>query len=116
MNMNDKYERVTKLLADGKDATMKVFGKSMLPIIQSGSKLTFKATNDYQVGDVVFCKVKGRYIDAHKITKVDAQGRFMIANNKGWENGWTRQIYGRVVEINGQPFGRALYHDGCDKT
>jgi hypothetical protein len=104
----DKYERVVKALAASQTCKMKVFGRSMLPIIESGSKLTFQATNDYQVGDVVFCKVKGRYIDAHKITKIDSQGRFMIANNRGRENGWASQIYGRVVEVNGEPFGRCI--------
>jgi hypothetical protein len=26
----------------------------------------------------------------------------MIANNKGFENGWTKTIYGYVTEINGE--------------
>lgn len=113
--MKDKYERTMRLLADGKDATMKVIGRSMLPIIQSHSKLTFRATADYQVGDVVFCKVKGkkgsRFIDAHKITKIDSQGRYMIANNRGRENGWANQIYGRVIAVNGETFGRCIVQD-----
>ena len=104
-----------RLLAVGKDATMKVIGRSMLPIIQSHSKLTFRATADYQVGDVVFCKVKGKkgskFIDAHKITKIDSQGRCMIANNRGRENGWASQIYGRVIAINGGSFGRIVQED-----
>jgi len=108
--VKDKYERALKLLAEGKEATMKVFGQSMKPIIESGSKLTFKATKNYQIGDVVFCKVKGRYIDAHKITKIGEQGRYMIANNRGHENGWTSQIYGRVVAMNGESFGRCIIH------
>jgi hypothetical protein len=106
--MRDKYERATRLLVDGKQATMKVFGKSMLPIIQSGSKLTFLETKDYEVGDVVLSKVKGRWIDAHKITKIDAEGRFLISNNKGRDNGWTRKIFGRVIAVNGESFGRCV--------
>ncbi len=43
------------------------------------------------------CKVKGRYIDAHKIIKKDAQKGFLIANNHGYENGWTKVVYGKVV-------------------
>jgi SOS-response transcriptional repressor LexA len=79
---------------------MTCFGNSMLPILKSGSTLTFKAFDSYEIGDIVFCKVKGRYIDAHKITKIDANKGYMIANNKGWENGWTKTIYGRVIAIN----------------
>jgi len=102
----DKYERVQESLAKGQDATMKVFGQSMKPIIESGSKLTFRKTDDYQIGDVVLSKVKGRLIDAHKIT-TKAQGRFMIANNRGRENGWASQVFGRVIAVNGEPFGRS---------
>ena len=76
---------------------MKVFGNSMLPIIKSGSLLTFKKEKSYQINDIVFCKVKGRYIDAHKITKTDGNARYMIANNGGYENGWTKTIFGRVI-------------------
>ena len=32
----------------------------------------------------------------------------MIANNKNRENGWASQIYGRVVEVNGQSFGQSF--------
>lgn len=80
----------------------------MRPIIESGSVLTFTTSEDYEVGDIVFAKVGGRFIDAHKITKKAADGRFMISNNHGWDNGWTRTIYGRVTKVNGSPFGRGV--------
>lgn len=99
-------------LAQGQQPTMRVFGNSMLPLIKSKSKLTFAKTDDYQVGDVVMARVKGRIIDAHKITKIDDKGRCMIANNRGRENGWASQIFGRVVAVNGEPFGRPLYNPG----
>jgi len=102
----NKYERVLAALERGEDATMKVFGQSMMPIIKSGSKLTFRRTNDYEVGDVVISRVRSRIIDAHKITKIDADGRYLISNNKCWDNGWTRKIFGRVIAIEGEPFGR----------
>jgi hypothetical protein len=38
------------------------------------------AQNAYEVGDIVFCKVGGRYIDAHKITKKADDGRYLISN------------------------------------
>lgn len=81
---------------------MKCFGSSMTPILKSGSLLTFVRQNEYSIGDIVFCKVKGRYIDAHKITKIDSDGKYMIANNHGWENGWTKIIYGKAVKAQYQ--------------
>ena len=95
----NKYVRLKQELETVGEGKMKGFGNSMMPIIKSGSLLTFKQEDEYEVGDIVFCKVKGRWIDAHKITKKDEKGRCMIANNKGFENGWTTQIFGKVVEI-----------------
>ena len=54
----------------------------------------------YEVGDIVFCKVKGRYIDAHLITKkrVDGDGlKYLISNNHGRDNGWTSAVFGKVI-------------------
>jgi SOS-response transcriptional repressor LexA len=95
----NKYHRLLKDLKEHGVGKMKVFGHSMMPIIKTGSTLTFETADDYEVGDVVFSKVKGRFIDAHKITKKDPSGRYLISNNKGWDNGWTRQIYGKVTKI-----------------
>ncbi len=74
-------------------------GNSMLPIIKSGSLLTFEKADTYQIGDVVFSKVRGRYIDAHKIVKTDQNKGYLIANNHGYENGWTKQVFGKVTEV-----------------
>lgn len=41
-----KYERVVEALEKGKRPSMKVFGNSMRPLIESGSILTFAATNE----------------------------------------------------------------------
>jgi SOS-response transcriptional repressor LexA len=76
----------------------KAFGNSMLPIIESGSLLTFVKEESYEVGDIVFCKVAGNFIDAHKITQKSEQKGYLISNNKGRNNGWTRQVYGRVTK------------------
>ena len=92
-----KYERMQQELATHGRAEAKAFGHSMRPILESGSLLSFERQSQYDVGDIVFCKVKGRYIDAHKITKIDSQGRYLISNNHGHDNGWTRQIFGKVV-------------------
>lgn len=84
-------------LAEHGEGKMKCFGQSMRPILKSGSTLTFRTQTEYEIGDIVFCKVKGRFIDAHKIVKKHPGRGYLIANNHGWENGWTRTIYGRAV-------------------
>jgi len=86
---------------------MKAFGNSMLPILKSGSLLTFTQSADYNIDDIVFCKARGRYIDAHKIIKIDGGKGFLIANNHGFENGWTKTVYGRVVRAEYQ--GKVIY-------
>jgi SOS-response transcriptional repressor LexA len=92
-----KYKALKESLAQSGRGQMKVFGHSMEPIIASGTMLEFVVKDEYEVGDVVFCKVRGRYIDAHKIVKKAQQKRYLIANNKGHENGWTNQVYAAVV-------------------
>jgi len=93
----NKFERLKQELTTAGNGSMKAFGNSMLPILKSGTALTFEKAATYEIGDIVFCKVKGRYIDAHKITKKDAHKGYLIANNHGHENGWTRSVYGRVI-------------------
>jgi SOS-response transcriptional repressor LexA len=102
-----KYERLKTDLEVTGTGKMKAFGNSMLPVLKNGSLLTFLRTADYKPGDIVFCKVKGRYIDAHKIIKKDDNKGFLIANNHGFENGWTKIIYGKVVLAEYK--GRIIY-------
>lgn len=98
----NKFERLKSELNEKQQGKMKAFRSSMLPILKSGSLLTFTKKENYQIGDIVFCKVKGRYIDAHLITKIDMNKGYMIANNHGYENGWTKIIYGSVIEAEYQ--------------
>lgn len=93
----DKHLKLKEELENNGEGTMTCFGNSMLPIIKSGETLKFVKQDKYDVGDIVFCKVKGRWIDAHKIIKKNDQRGYLIANNKGHENGWTHSIYGKVV-------------------
>ena len=95
----NKYEKLKNELNTVGQGKMKCFGNSMLPLIKSGSLLTFKKQETYEVGDIVFCKVLGRIIDAHKIIKIDVNKGYLIANNHHHENGWTHTIYGKVIEI-----------------
>jgi hypothetical protein len=93
-----KYERLKQELETTGKGNMKCFGNSMLPILANPTTNEYVKCEEYEVGDIVFCKVKGRYIDAHKITQKAADGSYLISNNKGHDNGWTRQIFGKVVK------------------
>lgn len=92
-----KYERLLNALKEHGTGTMKCFGSSMTPILQSGTLNTYIVESEYRVGDIVFARVKGRFIDAHKITAISERG-YLISNNKGFDNGWTTQVYGRVIK------------------
>jgi SOS-response transcriptional repressor LexA len=96
--MGSKYLRLIEELNENGHGKMKAFGNSMMPIIKSGSLLTFQKNDEYDVGDIVFCKVKGRFIDAHKVIKKDINKGYLIANNQGYENGWTKTVYGKVIK------------------
>jgi len=94
----NKYERVIKELNENGISKMKCFGNSMTPILHNGGLMTFKKQEKYEIGNMVFCRVKGNYVDCHKITQKSDERGYLISNNKGWENGWTRTIYGRVIK------------------
>lgn len=94
-----KYIQLQESLSTSKTGKIKVYGNSMIPLIYSGATLTYGVKEQYEVGDIVFCKIKGHWIDAHKITKIDNNKGYMIANNHGFENGWTRTIFGYVTNI-----------------
>lgn len=106
MGPMNKYERTLAALDSGKDAKMRVFGNSMMPLIKTKSVVTYRRTEDYEIGDVVLVRLGGKYL-THKITKIDGK-RFLISNNKGHDNGWVSRILGRVIKVNDQPFGRSV--------
>lgn len=100
-----KYLRLKADLEATGVGKMTCFGNSMMPILQSGSTLCFEQQEEYEIGDIVFCKVRGRFIDAHKIVAKKAAGNgnrwmYLIANNKGHQNGWTSQVFGKVVFLS----------------
>lgn len=95
-----------KLKNVGDVGEMQCFGDSMLPIIESGSILTFKKEKDYGVGDIVFCEIqydvgKRCFIDAHMIIE-EKDGKYFIGpvNQDYPNNGWTDTIHGRVINVD----------------
>ncbi|HAS47602.1 MAG TPA: hypothetical protein DCS93_44405 [Microscillaceae bacterium] len=91
------------MLAEGLIIQMQAFGGSMEPLISSGSILTFQAFEHYQINDIVFCKVEGNFIDAHKIVEMNEAKGYLIGNNKGKINGWTKSVFGKVIEVQAPP-------------
>ena len=89
-----------KLLEEGKTFETSEKGNSMTPIIKSGQKHILKPVkmSDVNIGDIVFCKCKKSYY-THLVKAKDEEKGCLIGNNKGGINGWTKQIYGKVIEI-----------------
>ena len=78
-------------------------GNSMTPILHDGELVLIaplsRIKKPVEVGDIVFCKVHGNYYD-HLVKAVNAKRGYLIANNHGHVNGWTKQIFGKVFKIN----------------
>lgn len=73
-------------------------GNSMLPLYKSNEKhlVTPIRRQECNVGDVVFCKVRGV---THKVYAIDSSKGCLIGNNKGHMNGWTKNVYGLAHKI-----------------
>tara|TARA_R110000824_G_scaffold112734_1_gene262061 strand:- start:167 stop:535 length:369 start_codon:yes stop_codon:yes gene_type:complete len=100
--MNQKQRAIADLRA-GTTTKYKGHGNSMRPRIPSGSLVTLEPVDlkDIEVGDAVFCKVKGS-IFVHLVTALQGgpdNRRVQISNNHGHVNGWTTSVYGRVIAV-----------------
>ena len=75
-------------------------GNSMKPIISSGQEhvLAPAKLEDVEVNDVVYCKVKGKFY-THLVKAKNNDKGCLIGNNRGNINGWTKQIFGKVIEV-----------------
>ena len=91
--------KITKLLS-GETIISKEPGNSMLPLIKSKQPVKIEPTtlDKIKVGDIVYCKVRGN-VYTHLVKAIDARKGALIGNNQGRINGWTKQIYGKVIEI-----------------
>jgi len=93
-------EEKQKKLEAGETIVTSEPGHSMDPIIKHRQKHKLAPTtiDKVKVGDAVFCHVAGRYF-THLVTAKDDERGCQISNNRGWVNGWTKQIFGKVVEV-----------------
>lgn len=87
-------------LVKGETVQFRPKGNSMNPLIKSGQLVTVAPCKDIQKGDIVFCKVKGKFY-VHLVSAVNSN-RYQISNNKGYINGWIgiNSIFGKVISIN----------------
>lgn len=96
MNRNYKLER----LQNGETFVTSEKGSSMVPLIKSKQEhvLAPILIDDVVPGDIVYCKVKGAWY-THLVKAIDPLKGCLIGNNKGNINGWTKQVYGKVIEV-----------------
>lgn len=94
--MNWKVEK----LLNGETIISKEPGNSMMPLIKSRQPVTLEPVTweECNVGDIVYCKVKGNLYTHLVKGKNDKRG-LLIGNNHGRINGWTKNVYGRVIQI-----------------
>lgn len=96
MRRNYKLEKLEK----GESFITSEKGNSMAPLIKSGQdhELSPTTIEEVEVGDIVYCKVKGNFY-THLVKAKDPKKGCQIGNNKGKINGWTKQVYGKVTKI-----------------
>lgn len=89
-------------LLQGRTVQFRPRGNSMVGKIRSGQLCTVEPLGEsatLKVGDVVLCEV-GRAQYLHLIKAVEPE-RFLIGNNRGGINGWTRRekLYGKCTRV-----------------
>jgi len=95
-----KNDDIAQQLTDGETVTTRLPGNSMTPRIKSRQLVTIEPCKleDLKKGDVTFCKVRNNYY-LHLVKQVGDDGRVLIGNNHGHNNGWTRQVFGKLTEV-----------------
>jgi hypothetical protein len=72
----------------------------MKPKIKSGQQVTISPDlTSLEIGDVLFCKVKGNFY-VHLLTATKDE-QYQISNNHGHINGWISKnsIYGKIIKV-----------------
>ncbi len=98
MNRNFKAER----LLSGETFVTKEKGNSMVPLIRSSQEHVLAPVQSWEhceVGDIVYCRLSKARHYTHLVTAKDPKRGLQISNNKGYVNGWTKTVYGKVIEV-----------------
>lgn len=93
-------KKIEKLKA-GETIISKEPGNSMVPIIKHRQPVRIRPVknwNELEVGDVAYCKVKGN-VYTHLVTAKNEKRGLQISNNHGHVNGWTKTVYGKIIEV-----------------
>ena len=104
--MNWKEQR--RFLEEGETIKIRPQGESMVPLIGCGDLVTIEpASEPINKGDIVFCKVHGKYY-VHLVQAVQQKMggyRYQIGNNKNRTNGTIgfEHIYGKVTHVEEKP-------------
>lgn len=93
------HMKIEKLKA-GETIVSREPGNSMMPILRSRQPVRIEPSSWQEVepGDIVYCRVKGN-VYTHLVKAKNEKRGVLIANNKGRVNGWTKTVYGKVIEI-----------------
>ena len=91
--------RAIDALGRGEKVQIRPRGNSMKGKVDDGNLVTIEPwpAEQLKVGDIVLCRVNGN--DYLHLIKAADGGRFLIGNNKGGTNGWTRTVYGKVTKV-----------------
>jgi len=75
-------------------------GNSMTPILKNRQPVRLQPATweEVEVGDIVFCKAGSSHY-THLVKAKNKQQGCLIGNNHGRTNGWTKRVYGKVIEI-----------------
>lgn len=93
-----RYAMLAAKLQAGEAVTYVEHGSSMLPKLKDGVRVTVEPCKleDLKVGDIAFAKVgRGHYL--HYVRAIGQDGRLQIGNARNHINGWTRQVFGRLI-------------------
>ena len=96
MTRNFKLEKLQK----GETFVTSEKGNSMVPLIKSGQEHRLEPItwDQCEEGDIVYCKVKGNFY-THLVKAKNSDRGLLIGNNRGGINGWTKNVYGKVIEV-----------------
>ena len=95
-----QFWKIEKLM-NGETIISKEPGNSMTPIIKSRQPVRLepiKNWEDCEVDDIVYCSVRGNVFTHIVKGKNDKKG-LLIGNNHGHINGWTKKVFGRLIEV-----------------
>ena len=72
----------------------------MLPLLKSKQPVRIAPATweEVEPGDIVYCRVRGN-VYTHLVKAKNEKRGVLIANNRGRVNGWTKAVFGKVIEI-----------------